>query len=230
MFNTSLRFALSRQAKAARLNALKTARGRELAAQRRARFLATSAHLRQEVVNESLRDVVVETTTEETDRNIQALAEAIVIKLDERNLKATNKLHQLDNDIDRVDAELLPLEEKYAELIEHAKQKADQQMLGFLGGSTVIFISIARLTWWEYSWDIMEPIAWASQAGAVLFWSYYFFVTKNGNNMEDLADRIHEKGFKAKMEKEGFSIDRYNELVEERKALEIKYMSVKKYQ
>ena len=76
----------------------------------------------------------------------------------------------------------------------------------------------------------MEPIAWASQAGAVLFWSYYFFVTKNGNDLEDLADRIHEKGFRKKIEREGFSIERYNELVEERRRLEIEYMRVRKYQ
>jgi len=164
------------------------------------------------------------------DANLKALAEEIVLKLDERNQSATLELQHLDDEIDRVDSELLPLEEKYQHIIEAAKEKADRQMLGFLSGSTVIFMTIARLTWWEYSWDIMEPIAWASQAGAVLFWSYYFFVTKNGNDLEDLADRIHEKGFRKKIEREGFSIERYNELVEERRRLEIEYMRVRKYQ
>lgn len=33
---------------------------------------------------------------------------------------------------------------------------------------------LARLTWWEYSWDIMEPVTYfVTYAGSMLFYAYF---------------------------------------------------------
>lgn len=107
-----------------------------------------------------------------------------------------------------------------------SKENADNRLLGFLGCWTVVTFSIGRLTWWEYSWDIMEPVAWATQAGGMLFWGWYYFVTRNENSMTDLNSRIQDTSFRKKLKRENFSIEKYNELVVSRNRLEKDYFKL----
>ena len=37
---------------------------------------------------------------------------------------------------------------------------------------------LARLTWWEYSWDIMEPVTYFVTYGTAMAAYGYFVVTK----------------------------------------------------
>lgn len=47
-----------------------------------------------------------------------------------------------------------------------------------LGLMSVQFGILARLTWWEYSWDIMEPVTYFVTYGTVIATYAYFVVTK----------------------------------------------------
>lgn len=47
---------------------------------------------------------------------------------------------------------------------------------------SVQFSSLARLTWWEYSWDIMEPITYFVTYGTTMLWFIYFVLTRQVNN------------------------------------------------
>jgi calcium uniporter protein, mitochondrial len=40
----------------------------------------------------------------------------------------------------------------------------------------------ARLTWWEYSWDIMEPITYFATFSTVVISLAYYIVTKQVGN------------------------------------------------
>lgn len=55
-----------------------------------------------------------------------------------------------------------PLNQKFEILVKKAKAEAHRRFK--LGG--LFFLSlelgfVSRLTWFEYSWDIMEPVTWA---------------------------------------------------------------------
>lgn len=43
---------------------------------------------------------------------------------------------------------------------------------------SVQFGGLARLTWWEYSWDIMEPVTYFVTYGTTMTWFIYYLVTK----------------------------------------------------
>jgi len=43
---------------------------------------------------------------------------------------------------------------------------------------SVQFGILARLTWWEYSWDIMEPVTYFVTYGTVMATYAYYVLTK----------------------------------------------------
>ena len=53
--------------------------------------------------------------------------------------------------------ELAPLEDSRKMLAEQAEKRSGNLTWLGLGLMSVQFGILARLTWWEYSWDIMEP-------------------------------------------------------------------------
>ncbi|CAG2055393.1 unnamed protein product [Timema podura] len=99
-----------------------------------------------------------------------------------------------------------------------------------LGLMSVQFGILARLTWWEYSWDIMEPITYFVTYGtAMAAYSYYVLTkqlanvpvmlsqtTKDGKIEEyilpDVKDRQHLIMFHKRARKVGLDLQRYNEL------------------
>ena len=54
-------------------------------------------------------------------------------------------------------------------------------------GMTVVWGMLARLTWWEYSWDVMEPCTFfVTYGGAILCYSYYLG-TKTNPDYDDVS-------------------------------------------
>lgn len=47
-----------------------------------------------------------------------------------------------------------------------------------LGFMSVQFGILARLTWWEYSWDIMEPVTYFVTYGTAMAAYAYYALTK----------------------------------------------------
>lgn len=53
-----------------------------------------------------------------------------------------------------------------------------------LGLMSVQFGILARLTWWEYSWDIMEPVTYFVTYGTAMACYAYFVLTKEVSQIE----------------------------------------------
>ena len=137
-----------------------------------------------------------------------------------RNLQA--EATSLDNQIE-------PMYEKLVALEKSSNDTTDVSLLAFLSIWTMSTVSIGRLTWWEFSWDIMEPVAWATQAGAMLFWGWYYFITRNENSMSDLQNRIKNKKLVAKLQKNNFEVEKYNQLIQRRKEVDDQLAKFKRW-
>lgn len=63
--------------------------------------------------------------------------------------------------------------------IEEAAMKRSHfnSYLGLVAMS-VQFGALARLTWWEYSWDIMEPVTYFVTYGTAMLGYCYFLATR----------------------------------------------------
>lgn len=154
------------------------------------------------------------------DNNIQVIT-------DKARSENEKTIQQFQQKLDEIDQDLKPLEEIYERVVLNAAEKTDNYLVVFLGLSTVSFCSVARLTWWEYSWDILEPVAWALQSGSMLFWGWYYYVTRSESDMTCISNRIHDKKFRDRLEAEEFSVEKYNELVLARKKIEQASMDAK---
>ncbi|KRX28075.1 putative 26S protease regulatory subunit 10B [Trichinella nelsoni] len=116
--------------------------------------------------------------------------------------------------------ELQPLENKLQILSEKARLKSKRLMwlgLGFLGIQAGI---LARFTWWEYSWDVMEPVTYFVTYGSMLFSYCYFLLTRESNEYPSVDKRLSMSFMYKAADRHGFDFKRYNELKENCRRLE----------
>ena len=75
------------------------------------------------------------------------------------------------------------------------EQKAEKRVkvlswvgLGLMGFQ---FGILARLTWWEYSWDIMEPVTYFVTYGTIMAMTAYYVVTRQvGQYLMKQSNRV----------------------------------------
>lgn len=68
--------------------------------------------------------------------------------------------------------------QKKADLVAAAERRSNLLTWAGLGLMGVQFGALARLTWWEYSWDIMEPITYFVTYGTSMAVFAYYVLTK----------------------------------------------------
>lgn len=69
-------------------------------------------------------------------------------------------------------------EQLKGEITVTADKKASYLTWVGLGLMSVQFGVLARLTWWEYSWDIMEPVTYFVTYGTAMAAYAYYCLTK----------------------------------------------------
>nr|CAD7262814.1 unnamed protein product [Timema shepardi] len=89
-----------------------------------------------------------------------------------------NKERLLNKQLEELNLELKPLEEKRNELDLLSNRRTNVLTWVGLGLMSVQFGILARLTWWEYSWDIMEPITYFVTYGTAMAAYSYYVLTK----------------------------------------------------
>ncbi|XP_022240107.1 calcium uniporter protein, mitochondrial-like isoform X2 [Limulus polyphemus] len=127
-------------------------------------------------------------------------------------------IHQLEQErkilcqLEELKQKLEPLERKKEELaVASHKRTVMLSWLG-LGWMGVQFGILARLTWWEYSWDIMEPVTFFITYGTTIVMYAYFVLTRQEYYLSDVHDRQYLITFYKKARKEGLDVETYNSL------------------
>ncbi|XP_076636783.1 mitochondrial calcium uniporter [Colletes latitarsis] len=119
---------------------------------------------------------------------------------------------QILAELEAIRLELEPLEQKVRELEATADRKAKIFVWMCLVLMSVQFSGLARLTWWEYSWDIMEPITYFVTYATTMAWFTYFVLTKQEYMLPDVLNRRYLIALHKKAKQAGLDINRYNQL------------------
>ncbi|KZC09595.1 Calcium uniporter protein, mitochondrial [Dufourea novaeangliae] len=123
-------------------------------------------------------------------------------------------------ELETVRLELEPMEQKLMDLETTAARKANIFIWMCLVLMSVQFSGLARLTWWEYSWDIMEPVTYFVTYGTTMAWFIYFVLTKQEYMLPDVLNRRHLIALHKKARQAGLDIDQYNALKDKAYELE----------
>ncbi|XP_006646430.2 calcium uniporter protein 6, mitochondrial-like [Oryza brachyantha] len=81
--------------------------------------------------------------------------------------------------------------------------------LGFLITQVGLFF---RLTFWEFSWDVMEPITFFTTTTGLVVGYAYFLITSRDPTYRDFMERLFESRQRKLIQRQNFNLDRYLEL------------------
>merc|ERR1712002_454888 len=116
----------------------------------------------------------------------------------------------MGRELEELQKELEPLEQQRQEIISHAQDRTNILTWAGLGLMATQFGILARLTWWEYSWDIMEPVTYFVTYGTAIAGYAYFLLTRQEYLYPDAADRQRLMTFHKKAKKHRWDVDKYN--------------------
>lgn len=174
---------------------------------------------RQYYVRPPSRDRI---TSEELTRlgDVQALVAQLyeALNVGEHQIR---KERELNSKLEELNEKLGPLEVKKAELDQKATRRTGMLTWVGLGLMSVQFGVLARLTWWEYSWDIMEPVTYFVTYGTAMAAYAYFVLTKQEYILPDVKDRQHLITLHKSAKKAGINLAEYNDI--KRKIAEIEH-------
>uniref|UniRef100_A0ACD6A3L5 Uncharacterized protein n=1 Tax=Avena sativa TaxID=4498 RepID=A0ACD6A3L5_AVESA len=115
-------------------------------------------------------------------------------------------------DSDTRQEEFKQLQEKKEEIDKLAHKQVRRVLwtgLGFFMTQVGLFF---RLTFWEFSWDVMEPIAFFTTTAGLLVGYAYFLITSRDPTYQDFMERMFESRRKKLCAKHGFDMAKYLEL------------------
>ncbi|XP_076247002.1 mitochondrial calcium uniporter isoform X2 [Calliopsis andreniformis] len=115
-------------------------------------------------------------------------------------------------ELETIRLELEPLEQKLLDLETTAARQANIVLWTCLVFMCAQFSGLARLTWWEYSWDIMEPVTYFVTYGTTICWVIYFLLTKQEYMLPDVQSRRHLITLHKMAKKAGLDLNYYNSL------------------
>ncbi|VUZ41389.1 unnamed protein product [Hymenolepis diminuta] len=142
---------------------------------------------------------------------VRALISRLNTVLSAEDVQA-EKEREIKKRIADVQLQLEPFEEKRQALAQAASTRTRRLTWLGLGAMGLQFGLLARLTWWEYSWDIMEPVTYFVGYGTTMAIYAYFVVTRQDYSFPEVFDREYLKTFYKGAAAQGFDVERYNNL------------------
>ncbi|XP_078222838.1 calcium uniporter regulatory subunit MCUb, mitochondrial isoform X3 [Callithrix jacchus] len=132
-----------------------------------------------------------------------------VLHLEESQKK--REYHLLEK-IDHLKEQLQPLEQVKARLEAHSEAKTSGLLWAGLALLSIQGGALAWLTWWVYSWDIMEPVTYfITYANSMVFFAY-FVVTRQDYTYSAVKSRQFLQFFHKKSKQQHFDVEQYNKL------------------
>ncbi|KFP49577.1 Mitochondrial calcium uniporter regulatory subunit MCUb, partial [Cathartes aura] len=136
----------------------------------------------------------------------------VALHLEDHQIRKERELLQK---LDHLKEELLPLEQMKARITDSVDAKTSRLLWVGLALMSTQGGALAWLTWWVYSWDIMEPVTYFITYGSAMAFYAYFVLTKQDYIYPDAKDRQFLHYFYRKSKKQHFNVERYNKLKED---------------
>ncbi|XP_052630629.1 calcium uniporter regulatory subunit MCUb, mitochondrial [Harpia harpyja] len=136
----------------------------------------------------------------------------VALHLEDHQIRKEKELLQK---LDHLKEELLPLEQMKARIMDSADAKTSRLLWVGLALMSTQGGALAWLTWWVYSWDIMEPVTYFITYGSAMAFYAYFVLTKQDYIYPDAKDRQFLHYFYRKSKTQHFNVERYNKLKED---------------
>ncbi|XAR58815.1 hypothetical protein NMG60_11014364 [Bertholletia excelsa] len=108
--------------------------------------------------------------------------------------------------------ELKQLQEKKEEIDMLAHRQVRRILWSGLGFSILQVGLFFRLTFWEFSWDVMEPITFFTTATGIIIGYGYFLFTSRDPTYQDLMKRLFLSRQRKLIRRHNFDVNRFLEL------------------
>uniref|UniRef100_A0A8C2UUR2 Calcium uniporter regulatory subunit MCUb n=1 Tax=Chinchilla lanigera TaxID=34839 RepID=A0A8C2UUR2_CHILA len=123
--------------------------------------------------------------------------------------------HRLLVRIDHLQAQLQPLEQVKARIEARAEASTSRLLWAGLALLSAQGGVLGWLTWWVYSWDLMEPVTcFLTFTNSMVFFAY-FIVTQQNCTYPTARSRQFLHFFHKKSRQQRFDVEQYNKLKEE---------------
>ncbi|KAG2672755.1 hypothetical protein I3760_13G058000 [Carya illinoinensis] len=108
--------------------------------------------------------------------------------------------------------ELKMLQEEKVKIDVVARKQVRRILWSGLGFAVVQVGLLFRLTFWEFSWDVMEPVTFFITATGIVIGYAYFMFTSRDPSYQDLTDRLFLSRQRKLCKKHNFDCERFKEL------------------
>lgn len=125
------------------------------------------------------------------------------------------KERQLLEKLDSLKQELSPLEKMKADLSRKAEFHTSRALWTGMALLSVQGGALAWLTWWVYSWDVMEPVTYFVTYATSMGCFAYYVLTKQDYLYADAKDRQFLRYFHKGASQAQFNVRQYNRLKEQ---------------
>nr|XP_014350357.1 PREDICTED: calcium uniporter protein, mitochondrial [Latimeria chalumnae] len=131
------------------------------------------------------------------------------LRIEEHQLQ---RERELTGRLEHLKSQLEPLEKIKVEINKRAEKRTTLVLWGGMAYMAMQFGILARLTWWEYSWDIMEPVTYFITYGSAMAMYAYYVLTRQEYVYPDARDRQYLLFFHKGAKKIRFDVHKYNQL------------------
>jgi calcium uniporter protein, mitochondrial len=111
-----------------------------------------------------------------------------------------------------LEKQLDPLVKLKQVLDNKAKRHSELLVYGGFFGLMAQWLTLGRLTWWEYSWDVIEPITWFVNMGNSILAYTFFIVYRKDFTYESLSSLTVSKRQMALYKNNGLDVEKYVQL------------------
>uniref|UniRef100_V9KQG4 Calcium uniporter protein n=3 Tax=Callorhinchus milii TaxID=7868 RepID=V9KQG4_CALMI len=129
--------------------------------------------------------------------------------------------HQLEREgalqerLENLRGELQQIEQVKSQLFHKSEAKSGRLLWGGLALMSTQAGAMAWLTWWVYSWDIMEPVTYFITIGSSMAFYAYFLLTRQDSCYPEMTDRQFLHYFYRGAKRCKFNVEEYNKIREE---------------
>ncbi|MFH4979829.1 hypothetical protein AB6A40_006538 [Gnathostoma spinigerum] len=150
--------------------------------------------------------------------DIKSTVASLHAVLNLREYKASYE-RRLREELEQIEQRLHSLEKQKLAIDKECESHSEKILWSTFAAMGIQMGLFARLTWWEYSWDIMEPITYFATYATVIGSLGYYLYTRQSFEYPEVKDRIYTLYFHKRAVARKFDVVRYNKLIQRAKML-----------